>query len=61
MDIAEKENFEVLVWISATNSSTAIVKMLESPQYVVKSISRVWGAKFSMSKNFYRIDNGQDM
>ena len=41
MNAAEKVNVEVLVLISATNNLTAAVKMLEFPQYVVKSISRV--------------------
>ncbi len=36
MNAAEKVNVEVLVWISATNNLTAVVKMHELSQYVVK-------------------------
>ena len=45
-----KVNFEVLVWISATNNSKSVVKMHELSQYVVKSISRVWVIKFMGKK-----------
>ena len=34
-----------MVWISATNNLTAVVKIYELPQYVLKNISRVWGMK----------------
>ena len=47
---AEKVNVEVLVWISAKNNLTAVVKMHELSQYVVKSISRVWVKKFINKK-----------
>ena len=50
MNAAEKVNVEVLVWISATNNLTAVVKMHELSQYVVKSISRVWVKKFISKK-----------
>ena len=39
-----------LVGISATNNLTAVVKMHELSQYVVKSISRVWVIKFMSKK-----------
>ena len=60
MNTAKKGNFEALVWISATNNLTAIVKMHELPQYNIKSISWVWGIKL-MSKNFWWIDFGTDL
>ena len=50
MNAAEKVNVEVLVWISAKNNLTAVVKMHELSQYVVKSISRVWVIKFMYKK-----------
>ena len=50
MNAAEKVNVEVLVWISATNNLTAVVKMYELSQYVVQSISRVWAIKFISKK-----------
>ena len=50
MNTAEKVNFEVLVWISATNNLTAVVKMHELSQYVLKSISRVLVIKFMSKK-----------
>ena len=50
MNAAEKVNVEVLVWISAKNNLTAVVKMHELSQYVVKSISRVWVKKFISKK-----------
>ena len=55
-----KNNFEVLVWISATNILTAVVKMHELPQYDVRHVSRVWGTD-SMSTNFWRISLGTDL
>ena len=53
MNAAEKVNVEVLVWISATNNLTAVVKMHELSEYVVESISRVWVIKF-MSKQLLK-------
>ena len=50
MNTAKKVNFEILVRISATNNLTAVVKIHELSQYVVKGISRVWVIRF-LSKN----------